>query len=159
ECLKRELGIEVSKEMQTADWAGVLTEGHLVYAAGDVLRLQQLIAALDGKCAKAGLTAAVEIEDRCLPAVAWMGARGAGVDRQRRLCVVDAGEGDGAGLRRGVAELAPVRPGEMFASWNYDSAQDTRAMFQALGFAVESTGDEVLATIDHRVAALLRDYR
>ncbi len=159
DCLRRELGADVSKEMQAADWAGPLAEEHLAYAAGDVLRLQELLAAIARKAAEAGLAAAVEIEDRCLPAVAWMSACGVGVDRQAWLALVVAAEQEAARLKWEMAELAPVRPGEIFAAWHFDSAQDTRAMFRALGFAVEGTGDEVLATIDHPIARMLRDYR
>jgi DNA polymerase-1 len=159
ECLNRELEVELSKEMQAADWSAPLTEEHLSYAARDVLHLPDLLAALTKKIGEAGLERTAEIEGRCLPAVCWMGSHGVAIDRAAWRALAEGAEADAARLKREMAELAPVRPGEMFASWGWDSAQDTKAMFQALGFAVEDTADETLAKIDHPIAAKLRDYR
>jgi ribonuclease D len=47
------LGIDLSKQMQSSDWgAPELSEGQLIYAAGDVLYLHQLRQHLDGMLAR-----------------------------------------------------------------------------------------------------------
>jgi DNA polymerase-1 len=45
------------------------------------------------------------------------------------------------------------------AVWNWNSPAQVRAALACAGAAVESTGDEVLAGLDHPLAGALRDYR
>jgi DNA polymerase-1 len=48
----------------------------------------------------------------------------------------------------------------MFGSgWKWDSPQSVAQAFRDAGLEVEGTDDDTLATIDHPMAALLRDYR
>jgi DNA polymerase-1 len=159
ECLERELAVGIDKGMQKADWSGNLTPGHLGYAARDALHLRPLLDALRKKAAEAGLGRTVEIETGCLPAVAWMSCSGVAVDRAVWLALAGKAEADAARLREGMAALAPPQPGEMFPAWNWDSPADMRALFAALGHAVDDTGDATLATLDHPLAPMLREYR
>jgi DNA polymerase-1 len=56
---------------------------------------------------------------------------------------------------------APPRPGTGSGrnSWNWNSPQQVKAAFEALGLHLESTKDDALAKVNHPLAGLLRDYR
>lgn len=68
--LTRELlGIDLSKQQQSSDWAAeVLTEAQLAYAASDVLHLHALKARLDAMLARENRTDLAEACFRFLPA-------------------------------------------------------------------------------------------
>jgi DNA polymerase-1 len=159
DCVRRELGRDMDKVMQRSDWSGALTPDQLVYAARDVDVLAPLHRALATKLAEADLGAVAEMESRCVPALAWLARSGVAVDREAWLALVRGNRERAADLRGRMQALAPVRPGEMYAMWNWDSPQDMAALFQALGFQVQGTADGVLAGIDHPLAGLLREYR
>jgi DNA polymerase I len=88
-----------------------------------------------------------------------MVSRGIAVDRDAWSALAEKAEADAARLKGEMAALAPVRPGEMFASWNWDSSADMLALFRALGFDVPDTADETLAGVGHLLAGKLREYR
>jgi DNA polymerase-1 len=63
-------------------------------------------------------------------------------------------------LAQRLDEVAPARDGQLYGSgWNWDSPQQILEVFQALRITVDSTDDAKLATVDHPLAALLRQYR
>lgn len=75
--VKRELGIDISKEQQLSDWsAHELSEEQLDYAAKDVEVLMQLDEPLHRKIQQEGLALAYSMECRALPAMAQMGRTG-----------------------------------------------------------------------------------
>ena len=74
--VRRELGLELDKEHQKADWSGELTEDMLVYAARDTKVLLPLADALVLKAKEADVELAAKIECRALPAIAWMANAG-----------------------------------------------------------------------------------
>jgi DNA polymerase-1 len=159
-CVERELGENLDKGMQRSDWsAATLTPEQLAYAARDVLVLPRLLAALRKKLADAHLGRTAEVETRCLPAVAWMARQGVGVSRQEWAALVEKAKADAASLRERMTTLAPVPPGEMFVSWNFDSPAEVKRLFAALGVELGSTDDATLAGIDHPIAGMLRGYR
>src|SRR5262249_29818192 len=151
--------LDLDKAQQRSDWSGPLAPTQLAYAAADVEVLAPLYDALAKKLAEADLHGVAELEARCVPAVAWLARSGVGVDRDGWLALVRCNRERAASLRDRMQALAPVRPGEMYPTWNWDSPQDMTLLFGALGFEVESTADEVLAGIGHPLAGLLRQYR
>jgi DNA polymerase-1 len=159
DCVKRELGQDLAKAMQKADWSGDLTPEHLTYAARDVEVLRPLLHALEGKIAAAKLCDTVALEDRCLSALVWMATKGVGVSRADWSALVSNAKAEAARLREQMTALAPVRPGEMFVAWNFDSPADVKRLFAGLGVELDSTDDATLAGIDHPIAGMLRDYR
>ena len=159
DCVRRELGQEMAKEMQRADWSGVLTASHLAYAARDVQVLRPLLAVLSAKIAKANLTDTVHLEERCLPSMVWLSTVGVGVSRDDWSALATTAREDAARLREQMGASAPTTPGEMFVSWKWDSPQDMKRLFAALGVNLDSTDDETLAGVNHPLAGLLRDYR
>jgi ribonuclease D len=76
----RELGIELDKEQQTADWGTDLTPGMLGYAARDSQVLLPLVDAFERKVEVNALARVTEIEHRVLPAIVWMSSVGVPFD-------------------------------------------------------------------------------
>ena len=69
---RRELGIELDKEHQRADWGGELSTDMLEYAAKDAPVLLPLAEIFESKVNETGLEKVSEIEHRALPAIVWM---------------------------------------------------------------------------------------
>src|SRR5215211_7810953 len=78
----RELEIELDKEQQTANWADDFTHEMLDYAARDSEVLLPLAEVLGGKVERAGLSRAMDIEHRILPAIVWMSNAGVPFDAE-----------------------------------------------------------------------------
>ncbi len=159
DCVKRELGQDLDKQMEKADWSAPLTEAHLNYAARDAAVLRPLLDALTAKIAEAQLDNTAALESRALPAVVWMAGKGVAVDRGAWSALAVKAKDDAARLRQEMTALAPTRPGEMFVTWNFDRPADVLHLFTTLGIVVEDTTDETLAGIDHPIAGLMRQYR
>jgi hypothetical protein len=117
--------------------------------------------ALTPKLAAAGLTDTAAIENRALPAVAWLASSGVGFDRAAWLALADGAQAEAERLAGELDRAAPPRSqGELFGSgWKWDSPQHVAEALQAVGHAVADTDDDTLAAIDHPLAGLLRDYR
>jgi DNA polymerase-1 len=160
-CCERELGEAVSKEEQASDWSGELTATQLRYAAHDADLVRRLHNVLMPKLAAAGLTETAAIENRALPAVAWLSSSGVGFDRAAWLALADGAQAEAERLAGELDRAAPPRAqGELFGSgWKWDSPQHVAAALAAVGQAVAGTDDDTLAALDHPLAALLRDYR
>src|SRR5262249_15641554 len=93
-CCHRELSKMLDKEQQASDWSGTLTLDQLRYAATDAAVVRNLHDALSAKLKQEGLEAAALIENRALPAVAWMSRVGCPLDRQAWLDLEKAAERD-----------------------------------------------------------------
>jgi DNA polymerase-1 len=160
-CCERELGETVAKDEQTSDWSGSLTAAQLRYATLDAFLARRLHDALAPKLAEAGLTEAAAIENRALPAVAWLAGAGVGFDRAAWDALTAGAAAEAERLAGELDRAAPPRAqGEMFGSgWKWDSPKDVAGALRAAGHAVEGTDDNALAALDHPLAALLRDYR
>jgi DNA polymerase-1 len=161
DCARRELGIDLPKEMQKSDWSGTLRPEQLEYAARDVLFLGRLRDALGEKIAGADLEATLRIEERCLPAWVWMANAGMPLDAAAWKPLADEARASRAERRAALDLAAPERPGRLpgLAGWKWDSNKDVAEVLTLLGFEVENTKDETLAKIDHPFAEKLRDYR
>ena len=68
----KELGEELDKDQQKADWSGELTAEMLIYAAKDAKVLPPLQEKLAAKVEDATLKRVMEIEHRALPAMVWI---------------------------------------------------------------------------------------
>jgi DNA polymerase-1 len=171
----RELGLTLDKSHQADDWSvPELTAEQLAYAALDAAVLLPLHAKLMGKVKAAGMTQAADVEMRCLPAVVWLANSGVPFDRPAwDGLAAEAGREADVLLGR-LNEAAPPRPETVPGvkaklkpgPWNWGSGPQVAAVFQTLGVRLPltakgnpSTTDEVLAGLDHPLAALLREYR
>jgi DNA polymerase-1 len=161
ECVKRELGQELSKDLQRSDWSGSLSTEHLQYAAQDAAILRPLYARLQEQVKATGQERVAQIEMRCLLAVVWLSFSGVAFDRDGWKALATEAAAEVEKLAQEIDALAP-RPeqGAMFtAGWNWDSPEQVRAAFAALGITLESTDDDALAKVEHPLAGLLRQYR
>jgi DNA polymerase-1 len=156
----RHLNVTLNKGEQTSDWSGTLTPSQLEYAAADVTTAVKLADALVVKMKADRLTPTLDLENRALPAVAWMASAGVGFDRAAWQALAAEAEGEVARLAAVLDGLAPGG-NDLFghAGRNWNSLDQVRAAFAAQGIALESTDDAALAALDHPLAAALRDHR
>jgi DNA polymerase-1 len=160
EIVKRELGLDLSKEEQKSDWSGRLSRSQLDYAAKDASILQPLYRKLREKIAVAGLEKAAEIERRCLPAMVWMRNAGVGFDWDGWRTLAEETEAEALRIAEEMDQIAPMPPGlDLGFGWQWDKNQIVQRVFKELGFDLHNTNDETLAGIDHPLADLLRKYR
>jgi DNA polymerase-1 len=161
ECVKRELDYDLDKAGQREDWTGALTPDMLAYAARDAVAHRRLYEALQPEVEKAGLADAVRVEERALPAFAWLALAGAPFDRAAWQALADEARREAAELSQRLDEAAPPRSGYLSTAgaWSWDSPQQVKEALEAAGCPVENTEDETLAGIQHPLADLLRQYR
>jgi DNA polymerase-1 len=159
--LKRELGSDLPKELQRSDWSGALSQEQLDYAARDAAVLLPLFRSLSDKVRAAGMEQVAEIERRALPAVAWLARSGAMVDRAAWLGLAHSAEAEVGELGRQLDAAAPPRHGALFreGAWNWDSPEQVKGAFGAVGIELESSDDGALAQVEHPLADLIRRYR
>ncbi len=155
---RRELGIELDKEHQTADWGDELTPAMLEYAAMDARVLLPLAEGLESKVAEAGLQRVWEIEHRSLRAVLWMANAGVPFDAAGWKAYLEQEvEAEVDRLRRELNELAPAHPDGKERNWN--SPKQVKEAFELAGVKLRDTGKKSLARCDHPLAAKLLQYR
>jgi DNA polymerase-1 len=161
EVVRRELGQDIDKDLQSSDWSRELTPEQLNYAAADAAILLPLHTSLMRRIQAAGLERVAEIEMRCLPAMVWTASHGVAFDAERWRSLAAKAQSESERLAGELDRLSP-RPeqGELFGGgWNWDSPAQVQAVFARLGITLDSTDDAVLAAVDHPLAALLRQYR
>jgi len=159
-CCERWLDRALDKAGQKSDWSGELTPDQLAYAAADVEVLAPLLKVLAGKIKEAGLVEAAKIEQRCLPAVVWMGRHGVALDASTWQALAGAADVEADCVRAELDAAATSRPGSLFSElWNWDSTQQAKEALSVAGCTVEDTADDTLVATDHPLAQLLRRYR
>ena len=158
EAAHRHLSVTLNKELQTADWSGPLSPAHLDYAARDAELPVTLWEKLAPDLGNAGLTAVVDAEMAALPTIAWTAVKGIGFDRAAWEAVAAENEAAAQSWRDQLDAAAP-NPGNLLGVTNWNSIDDVKTAFGALGLNLESTDDDALSAISHPVAELLREYR
>jgi DNA polymerase I-like protein with 3'-5' exonuclease and polymerase domains len=161
DCARRELNLDLDKAHQKDDWSGDLSPEMLAYAAQDAVAHRRLYEALRLKVEMAGLAEVLRVEERALPAFVWLRLAGIAFDRVGWQALADEARGEAADLARRLDAAAPDRPGFLGkeGAWSWDSPQQVKLAFEAVGCPVEGTDDETLARIDHPLADLMRQYR
>jgi DNA polymerase-1 len=161
ETAERTLGVFLNKEEQRGDWAGELTASQLDYAARDSSVLVSLHRALNAKLAASGQDKVAEIEQRCLPAIAWLTQSGAPFDRSTWNLLAEEAAVQANRLADRLDAEAPLESGRLLAEGavNWSSPQQVVEVFGRLGIELPNADDDSLASIDHPLASLLRDYR
>ena len=161
ETAERELGTLLDKTEQRSDWSGALTEEQLAYAAADAAILPPLFTDLTAKLKAAGLSRVAEIEARCLPAVAWLCRSGVALDTEAWAVLAAEAKQKAEALAAKLAQAAPPMEGSLLGAdgWNWDSPDQVREVFKALGVTLDSTDDDALAAIAHPLAGLVPEYR
>jgi DNA polymerase I-like protein with 3'-5' exonuclease and polymerase domains len=156
EAAERHLKEAVDKAEQKSDWSGPLTPAQLSYAARDAELPVRLRPVVDG----AGHGDVIDLENRCLPAVAWMASKGVAFDRTAWEAAAAAAKAEVTRLKAQMDDLAPGEVALFGANGrNWNSTDQVKAAFAAVGVELESTEDDTLAAVDHPLAAALREYR
>jgi len=153
----RELGEELDKEQQKADWGGELTDEMLTYAAKDAEVLPPLQETLAAKVEDADLKRVMEIEHRALPAIVWMASAGVPFDVKGWRTHLGQVEEEKNRLGLKLNRLAPDHP--QGNEWNWSSHQQIRWAFGLLGIDLPNTKEETLSRCDHSLACTLLEYR
>ncbi len=154
---RRELGVELDKEHQAAEWGGELSPGMLEYAARDAQVLLPLAEALVARATEAGLGRVAGIEHRALPAVSWMENAGLPLDAEGWTEHLAEVEQEIGLLKEQLGEIAPERPGG--EGWNWNSSQQTREVFALEGIQLPNVKSETLSRHDHPLIGPLLRYR
>jgi DNA polymerase I-like protein with 3'-5' exonuclease and polymerase domains len=158
---ERYLGRKLDKEEQKGDWSGTLTPEQLRYAATDAEVLLPLHRALESKVREAKLEAIADLENRCLPGISWLVQGGVGFDQTGWSRLANEARADSALALAALNRAAPTPQQTSFLDdgWNWDSREQVKQAFLAVGIKLEKTDDDTLAAVDHPLAGLLRDYR
>src|SRR5262245_3225646 len=160
ECCGRELNQTLSKDLQASNWAGDLSPAQLTYAAADAAAVVPLYRALSGKLKDAGLDRVAALESAAVPAVAWLSASGVPFDGARWHALASVAKSEADRVASDLDAAAPPRADGLFPEdWHWDSADQVKQALALAGCPVESTGDYVLAGLDHPLAELVRDHR
>jgi DNA polymerase-1 len=157
---ERELGKSLDKTLQASDWSGALSPAMLDYAARDAETTRALYAPLATKIKAAKLERVASIESRAVPAFLWLAVSGAPFDAVAWATVAAEAEEHERSIVERLDAAAPPRSGCFGAgAWNWNSWQDVTEAFAVLGFQLDSTNDAALASVDHPLAAALREHR
>lgn len=155
DCVQRYLGIELSKEQQRTDWSGELTSDQLAYAANDTAHLFNLARRLLTELESAGLLEAYTLETGCLPQVIEMGYAGVPVNTEVWLRLNETNLEESQSMEEELNQF--TMNGEV--PWNWNSPQQVKRAFEAMGISLTKTDDDTLAKCDHPLATTLRRYR
>lgn len=176
--LEKYLKIEISKEEQKSDWAGVLSKEQLEYAARDAFHLPALRAKMVNLLKQEGMLDVAQIEFTAVPAVARMETVGFPVDvrmyqrlveelqirRDLRAKELEAVLNDAMGysvttsVQNGLFGGATVKT---TGGINLNSPKQVKEAFQKLGVDLESTGKQIINRMVGKNPQLkyLTDYR
>jgi DNA polymerase I len=155
---RRELGIELDKEHQKADWDGELSSSMLEYAAKDAQVLLPLTKILDSKVEGSRLERVSEIEHRALPAMVWMANAGVPLDEEGwKAYLKQVVKIELARAAEKLTELAPKHPEGK--SWNWNSNPQLKEVFRLVGVTLPNNRKETLARCEHPLAQTLLEYK
>ncbi len=154
---RRELGIELDKTHQKADWSDELSAGMLEYAAIDAQVLPPIAGIFEAKAKDAGLGRVHEIEHRALPAVLWMQNSGLPFDAEGWEEYLKQIEEERDRLRTHLDGLAPPRPNG--GRWNWNSAPQVKEVFALTGIDLVDTKEETLSRCEDPLAKTLLAHR
>jgi P4 family phage/plasmid primase-like protien len=153
------LDMEVPKELQTSDWSGDLKDEQLEYAERDAAILPSLASAITGRVRELKLEQVIDLENKALPAIAWMEFQGVGFDLDAWQALADKAEIRVKELRETLDQLALEGIGGRRVDW--DSPKQVKEALNFLGVVVPDTKEETLQAhkTAHPVVAVLLDHR
>jgi DNA polymerase I len=152
---KRELHMDLDKELQASDWSSAtLSPEQLRYAARDAAVLLPLRDQLTHQMNAAELTGAARVEFAVLPAIAWLMTIGVPFDADVWADLSDAAMLQKLELEEAVRRIAGH-------ALNLNSPKQVQTLLQSVGIQVESTAEQVLHGVigQHEVVRLLLDHR
>ena len=166
--VERELALSLDKTLQVSAWDGELSQEQIFYAARDAAAELPLYHRLTEATTTAHLDRIRDLEEACLPALAWMEMAGVLIDE---TAWQDRAERDV--LELGIVETelcallhAALAPGIVLPkapeAINWSSPKQVLGVLQALGAVdITSTAEVILARLasDYPLAARLLDHR
>jgi DNA polymerase I len=155
--VRRELALELDKDLQKANWGGQLTDEMLAYAANDTKVLLPLADALALRAKEANLELAAEIECRALPAMTWMANAGLPFDRKGWTEHLKGLAKEKSRLTKELDELVPEVPDGKARNWN--SHLQVKGAFELAGIELPNIQEKTLSRIDHPLAKILLKYK
>jgi DNA polymerase I len=154
---RRELGIELDKEHQTANWGGELSSAMLKYAAIDTQVLLPLVEIFESEIEDTGLQATLRLEHRALHTMAWMVGAGCPFDAAGWQDHLKDLQERKTGLAEKLNEVAPERPEGK--PWNWNSHVQIMEVFRLVGIELPNTRQETLSLYDNHLARILLEYK
>jgi DNA polymerase I-like protein with 3'-5' exonuclease and polymerase domains len=154
---RRELGIELDKEHQRADWGGELSPGMLEYAAMDAQVLVPLAEIFEPKVNETGLEKVSQIEHRALPAMLWMQNAGLPLDVEGWREHLKLVEQEKHAVEEELNELSPGRLDGKRRNWN--SHMQIKEAFGLVDIILPNTEEKTLRRYDHPLARVLLHYK
>ena len=162
-CVSRHLQQEMPKKLQASDWSGPLSADQIEYARRDAAVLPRLHVAMTDAIEAARLVTIAEIECRALPSWVWMQQSGVPFDRPAWAALDTVAQAAVDDLTGQLDTLAPQKGlAGLFGAlerWNWSSPEQVKDVLGLLGYRVQTSCDAQLATIPHKAARLLREYR
>lgn len=165
-------GVQLDKDWESLNWyaaakSGKFSEAQLRYAAVDVVILFPIYAKQKEGIEKEKLDQVAKLEFDLLPVVAEIEIKGSKIDVNKwreNLAVLSQRRDEIA--RQIQEELRPyfvVKQMGLFGQntdvLNLNSPMQVMGAFRKLGIDIPSTGEAILAKVDHPVAKLLLQYR
>lgn len=166
------IGIQLDKDWGSLNWYasaknGTFSDSQLRYAAVDVVVLFPIYEKQQEALQKERLERVAQLEFDLMPVVAEIEIRGSKIDVNKwreNLAVLSQRRNELA--KQIQEELRPyfnVRQMDLFGQTadvvNLNSPSQVIDAFKKLGLDIPSTGEAILATLDHPVAKLLLQYR
>ncbi len=165
-------GTQLNKNWESLNWmstvkSGRFTKAQLAYAATDVLILFPIYEKQDQALKRENLTQVAELEFSLAPVVAEIEIRGSKIDVKKwreNLQVLNGRRSEIAQqIQRELEPYFKVKQVDLFgndtAVLNLNSPMQVMDAFRKLGIDIPSTGEAILAKVDHPVAKLLLQYR
>jgi DNA polymerase-1 len=151
--LERHLNVSIPKGFGASDWGGMcLTEDQYRYASEDVRYLLDLANVLTAELKRANLWNVFELEMKLLPLVIEMQHHGMPVSKEVLETIMTSAQ---ARCKEFENQLKPH-----LGHWiNFDSPDQLKEAFAAIGVQLENTNEETLAACSHPAAAILLGYR
>jgi DNA polymerase I-like protein with 3'-5' exonuclease and polymerase domains len=159
---RRELELELDKEMQESDWtAEPLSRRQLTYAAIDAAVLPKLYMLLEKAVAETGQSRVADFENDTLPAFGSMRNAGIPVDKAAWDAQADAKEAELKALERKMLDAAWMPEPEPVAQTWALQGPDCLAMLRAAGLTdlAGTTAKDLKEHEDHEIVKRLLAYR
>jgi DNA polymerase-1 len=153
------LDMELSKELQTSNWSGELTDEQISYAARDAGVLPSLASAIMNRARELKLQKVIDLENKALPGIAWMEAQGVGFDLDQWQVLADQANSKVKELGIALEKMAFESAGLHSIDW--DSPKQVLETLNQLGVPVTDTKEESLQghKDTHPMVLVLLDYR
>jgi P4 family phage/plasmid primase-like protien len=145
---QREIGEELSKDLQTSDWsAEQLTDEQLDYAANDAEFLRTLYELLQTKVEEHGMEWVARVEHRAIPFTARVALNGIPFDKEEWNRLAEKAREKKARVDERLKEVVPDREHEQRDEWDLSRRLDKIEVLEACGLDLgesKSTSEKAL---------------